>query len=95
MRQEGLSMKNSNDTIGYRTRDLPACSPVLQLRPRAPRLSWNLNFLDRFSKIPQLSDLMKIRVVGAELFHADRQTDMTKLVVTFRNFANAPNQVNR
>jgi len=37
---------------------------------------------------------MKIRPVGAELFHAGRrtegQTDMTKLTVTFRNFANAP-----
>jgi hypothetical protein len=28
--------------------------------------------------------------VGAELLHADRQTDMTKLIVTFRTFANAP-----
>jgi hypothetical protein len=34
---------------------------------------------------------MKIRPVGAELFHADGQTDMTKLIVAFRNFANAPN----
>jgi hypothetical protein len=35
---------------------------------------------------------MKIRPVGAELFHADeeRQTDMTKLTVAFRNFAKAP-----
>ena len=32
---------------------------------------------------------MKIRPVGAEFFHADG-TDMTKLTVTFRNFANAP-----
>jgi hypothetical protein len=32
---------------------------------------------------------MKIRPVGAELFHADRRTDMTTLIVTFRNFANA------
>jgi len=24
------------------------------------------------------------------LFHADRRTDMTKLIVAFRNFANAP-----
>jgi len=28
--------------------------------------------------------------VGAELFHADRWTDMTKPTVAFRNFANAP-----
>ena len=32
---------------------------------------------------------MKIRPMGAELFHADGQTDMTKLIVAFRNFANA------
>ena len=37
---------------------------------------------------------MKIRPVGAELFHADgrRQTDMTKLTVAFRIFANARNK---
>jgi len=31
-------MKNSNDTIGYRTRNLPACSAVPQptAPPRAP-----------------------------------------------------------
>ena len=28
--------------------------------------------------------------MGAELFHADGQTEMTKLIVPFRNFANAP-----
>jgi hypothetical protein len=33
---------------------------------------------------------MKIRSAEAELFHADGQTDYTKLVVIFRNFANAP-----
>jgi hypothetical protein len=37
---------------------------------------------------------MKIRPVEAELFHADGQrdgqTDMTKLIVAFHNFANAP-----
>jgi len=33
---------------------------------------------------------MKIRPVEAKLFHADRRTDMTKLIVAFRNFANAP-----
>jgi hypothetical protein len=45
---------------------------------------------------------MKIRLVGAELFHengqthrrtdgqSDRQTDVTKLIVALRNIANAP-----
>jgi len=33
---------------------------------------------------------MEIRPMGAELFHADRRTDMTKLKIAFRNIANAP-----
>jgi hypothetical protein len=45
---------------------------------------------------------MKIRLVGAELFHADgridrgkdRQTDVTKLIVAFCNFANASKKEN-
>jgi hypothetical protein len=32
------------------------------------------NFLERFSKNTQISNFMKIRLVGAELFHADGQT---------------------
>ena len=34
--------------------------------------------------------------MGAELFHAeiDRRTDMTELIVPFRNFANAPQSRN-
>jgi hypothetical protein len=35
-----------------------------------------------------LSNFMKIRPVRAELFRADRRTDMTKLRVIFRNCAN-------
>jgi hypothetical protein len=42
---------------------------------------------------------MKIRSLDAELFHADGrkdgadgQADVTKLIVVFRNFANASNQ---
>jgi hypothetical protein len=30
---------------------------------------------------------MKIHAVGTELFHADGQLDMTKLIVSVRNFA--------
>ena len=37
---------------------------------------------------------MKIHQVCAELFHADGQTDRTKLLVAFRDFANATNETN-
>ena len=42
----------------------------------------------------QIPNLLKIRPVGAELFYADgqadKQTGMMKLIVAFRNYANAP-----
>jgi hypothetical protein len=37
---------------------------------------------------------MKIRQVKAELFRADGQTQVTKLIVAFHNFAKAPNEQN-
>jgi hypothetical protein len=41
---------------------------------------------------------MKVRQMGAELFHADKQTedgrtDMSKRTVAFRGFANAPKKI--
>jgi hypothetical protein len=33
---------------------------------------------------------MTIRPVGAELFHVDGQTEMTKQIVAFHNFENVP-----
>ena len=38
------------------------------------------NFLDRLSKNTQMSNLMKIRPVGADI---DRRTDMMKLIADF------------
>jgi hypothetical protein len=46
-----------------------------------------VNFLGSFSKNTQMSNFMKIRPVGAELYHQDGHTDMTKLIVAYRNFA--------
>ena len=46
-------------------------------------------FHERFSKNTKTPNSMKIRSLGAELFHAERWTDMTRLIVVFRNFANA------
>ena len=54
------------------------------------RFSWKLNFRDRFSKNIKLSNLVKIHPVGAKLFSEDGRKDMTKLIVAFRDFANAP-----
>jgi len=39
------------------------------------RLWWNLNFLGKFSKNIHIPNFIKIRPVGAELFHADGRTD--------------------
>jgi len=39
------------------------------------RFQWNLNILHRSSKNIQISYFMKIRPVGAKLFHAESRTD--------------------
>jgi hypothetical protein len=44
----------------------------------------------KFSKSSQIPNFVKIRPVEAELFHADGQTDKTKLRVAIRNPAKAP-----
>jgi hypothetical protein len=36
---------------------------------------------------------MNIRPQGVELFHADGQTDMAKLISAFRNFGNPPKRM--
>jgi len=44
---------------------------------------WNFNFLDIISKNTEISDFMKIRPVGAKLFHADGGTDGHKAANVF------------
>ena len=52
-----------------------------------------MNFRDRFSKEAETSSIVKHRVVGVQLLHADGLNDTTKLVVVFRNFANLKNEI--
>jgi len=48
-------------------------------------------FFSRFSKCTTaISSFIKFRPVGSDLFHADSQADMTKLIVASRSFADAP-----
>jgi hypothetical protein len=78
--------KTERDTI--KNVHWSACTvPVILVR------FWgNLNFLDIFSKNTQISNFIKILPDGVEFFHADgrtdRRTDVMKLMVAFRNFAN-------
>ena len=53
--------------------------------------AFNFNFLDILFKNNRISNFMKIRSVGAELFNADRRTDRheKKLTIAFHNYANA------
>jgi len=48
------------------------------------------DFIGGFSENTQITNLIKIRPVGAELFYADGRTEMTKLIFAFRNFAKVP-----
>jgi hypothetical protein len=57
--------------------------PIL-MKPEFPR---------QISKKYEISNFMQTRPVGAESFHADRRTDMTKVIVAFRNFENAPKKL--
>jgi hypothetical protein len=50
------------------------------------RFYWKFNFLDRLSKNTQISNFMKILCF---MWQTGRRTDMAKLIVTFRTFANA------
>jgi hypothetical protein len=50
----------------------------------------DLNFLYTITKNTQISNFMESRPEGADLFHTDGWTDVTKVTVAFRIFANAP-----
>jgi len=75
-------MKSGNLDFLEPSGPLQACNGTLPFK----------NFLDKISKNNQISNYMKARSVEAEFFHANcrGRTDMTKLTVAFRYFANVP-----
>jgi hypothetical protein len=50
----------------------------------------NFSFLDMFAKDTQVSNFIKIHPMETKLYHADGWTDVSKLIITFRNFVNRP-----
>ena len=58
------------------------------------RIVMKFEFSQQIFENVQISNFMKIRPLGTQLFHTNRwtdgRTDMTKLTVAFRNSANAP-----
>jgi hypothetical protein len=54
-----------------------------------------IEFSRQIKKNIEILNFMKIRPVGAELFHADRRTYMTKLMVDFRNAENGRNKTRK
>jgi len=48
------------------------------------KLGFSRRIVEKYSKF------MKIRLMGVELFHADGRSDITKLIVAFRDFAKSP-----
>jgi hypothetical protein len=54
------------------------------------KLKFSQQIFEKYSK-----NFMKIRPVGVEFSRAGGRTDMTKLILAFRNFANVPKKTNR
>jgi len=84
-------MENSNDTIGNRTRDLPACSAVPQ--PTAPETfgMLSLNFLVYYIRhdstcLPTLRDCLSVLLTKVEMKHlAYPETSVHNYANTLRN----------
>lgn len=49
-------------------------------------------FLDRFSCTYPTPNFTDIRSIGAAPIHANKRTDMTKVIGAFRDYANSPNK---
>ena len=84
MSETSLILRSERD-ITTKVRRSPCKVPAVLVT-----FQWNLNCPDKLSENPHISNFMKIRPLGAVLFHADGRTDMTKLTAAFHSFANEP-----
>jgi len=77
---------------GIRSRTVqPVASRYTDWATRTTYQIWmKIEFSQQILGNQHQSNFMKICPVGAKLFHADGRTDMTKLIVAFRNFTIAP-----
>ena len=66
---------------------------VFTVSTRYCHILMKLEFSRHFSRTTHIPNFMNICPVGAELFHADIQTDVTKLIVIFCTFVNTPNDI--
>ena len=75
-------MKNSNDTIGNRTRDLPACSAVPQptAPPRAPEIS-KMTFKKSFQSM-FLDALLRIYMKSERKYERLRSKCVSQISLT-------------
>jgi hypothetical protein len=64
-------MKNSSDTIGNQTRDLPACSTVPQLTapPRNPLVCMDCEQFTIVMPISILCHYLQLAIPNVQLFH--------------------------
>ena len=97
IRIQNRKMYSYNVSLGSVRYIKPRMSKRLHVKYHLSFSDFNetLIFSAYFSRKPRISKLIKISPVEAELFHADRRTNM-KLIVGFRNFAKTPkNSLNR
>jgi len=83
-----ISLSNRNSARYYHK-----CTYVFKWSTRysCQILTWIYSTV--FWKNSQISNFLTFLLVGGELLRADRQTDMTKLLLSLRNFANAPKNI--
>ena len=75
-------MKNSNDTIGNRTGELPACSAVTQTTaaPRAPLLMVRKIFYGSFYDAVYISDTDMNPIFGGNMFQNIKREYLANVV---------------